>query len=44
LAASSDPADCPYLDLPGRRELLRLGKYGLMSHGLPDGEPIVPLE
>jgi hypothetical protein len=44
VAASTAPADCPYLDLPGRREQLRIGKYGLLGYGLPDGEPIVPLE
>ena len=44
VAPAGKPADCPYLDLEGRRENLAVRGDRAWNRGLPDGEPITPAD
>lgn len=44
LAPRGKPADCPYLDLKGRREYLAVRGDQVWNRGLPNGDPITPAD
>jgi hypothetical protein len=42
--STAPPDQCPYLNLKGRREMMVVNRLGAMGRGVPDGQPILPID